>query len=298
MLLVLKKFGFGSWVDRVVISGTNDVAAPVNCSRVGTLCIQTGGSVTGNNTPTLTLNSGMSSVCTCWGNNSINVGTGADCISTVTIRYKSANTTYNNPKQYIVVSNLTALIDPTCNLVLPLELSTFHGNCEPEFTELFWSTTSRLNSDYFVVEQSQDGLIFEKVCEVDGAGSGFSGSFYSAKAPLDNGNYFRLTRIDFEGIPSTSEIINVACKEAVSDPFPNPFSGNLSVQLNHLNCKNYAISLIDMNGQVVRYFVLKNQTSNSRINLDLSQLARGFYMMEIVNLDTGASIKKSKLCKM
>jgi gliding motility-associated-like protein len=40
----------------------------------------------------------------------VNVGTGSDCISTVTIQYRSANTTYNNPKQYVVVSNLRATI--------------------------------------------------------------------------------------------------------------------------------------------------------------------------------------------
>ncbi|MBL7884940.1 MAG: hypothetical protein JNL69_12780, partial [Bacteroidia bacterium] len=37
--------GFGSWVDRIIITGTNSVAAPVNCFRVGTACVQTGGSV-------------------------------------------------------------------------------------------------------------------------------------------------------------------------------------------------------------------------------------------------------------
>ncbi|MEY3236903.1 MAG: hypothetical protein RI883_1004, partial [Bacteroidota bacterium] len=104
--------GSGSWEDKIIVTGTNSVAAPVNVFKVGTACVQTGGSVTGSGTPTLTFNSGISSACTCWGNNEINVGTAADCISTITIVYKS-NTTptnYNNPKQYVVVSNLTATI--------------------------------------------------------------------------------------------------------------------------------------------------------------------------------------------
>ncbi len=102
--------GFGSWLDKITIAGTNSVAAPLNVFKVGTACVQTGGSVTGSGSTLLTFNSGASSACTCWGNNEINVGTATDCISTVTINYKSGNTTYNNPKQYVVISNLTAII--------------------------------------------------------------------------------------------------------------------------------------------------------------------------------------------
>jgi hypothetical protein len=102
--------GYGSWADRIIVTGTNSAAAPVNVFRVGTACVQTGGSVTGSGTNTLTFNSGNSSACTCWGNNEVNVGAISDCISTVTIQYRSANTTYNNPKQYVVISNLRATI--------------------------------------------------------------------------------------------------------------------------------------------------------------------------------------------
>lgn len=104
--------GFGSWEDKIQISGTNSSAAAVNVFKVGTACVQTGGSVTGNGSTLLTFNSGQSTSCTCWGNNEINVGTAADCISTVTITYKSnvSPTNYNTPKQYVVISNLTATV--------------------------------------------------------------------------------------------------------------------------------------------------------------------------------------------
>ena len=105
--------GFGSWQDKIIISGTNSAGNAVNCSRNGTLCIQTGGSVTGNNSNTLTLNSGQSTACTCWGNNEIYVGNSNDCISSVKILYKSANTNYNNPAQYIIISSIKGIIPTT-----------------------------------------------------------------------------------------------------------------------------------------------------------------------------------------
>ncbi len=104
--------GFGSWEDKIIISGTNQATSAVNVFKVGTACVQTGGSVTGSGTSILTFNSGQSTSCTCWGNNEINVGTSSDCIKTVTITYKSnvSPTNYNNPKQYVIVSNLKASI--------------------------------------------------------------------------------------------------------------------------------------------------------------------------------------------
>jgi gliding motility-associated-like protein len=104
--------GFGSWEDKIIISGTNQATSAVNVFKVGTACVQTGGNVTGSGSPTLTFNSGQSTSCTCWGNNEINVGTSSDCIKTVTITYKSnvSPTNYNNPKQYVIVSNLKATI--------------------------------------------------------------------------------------------------------------------------------------------------------------------------------------------
>ena len=104
--------GFGSWEDKIQISGTNSSAAAVTVFKVGTACVQTGGSVTGSGTTLLTFNSGQSTSCTCWGNNEINVGTATDCISTITILYKSnvSPTNYNTPKQYVVISNLTATV--------------------------------------------------------------------------------------------------------------------------------------------------------------------------------------------
>ncbi len=128
--------GFGSWTDKITISGTNSAAAAVNVFNVGTACVSTGGTVTGSGSTALTYNAGMSTACTCWGNNEINVGSASDCISTVTILYRSAATptNYNNPKQYVVVSNLTATI-PT-PLVAPTNITGNTTICQNQSTTL------------------------------------------------------------------------------------------------------------------------------------------------------------------
>lgn len=104
--------GFGQIFERIEVSATNSSSGAVNISRTDPTCVQNGGgTVSGNNTTTLILNAGnSSSACTCWGNNEVIVGTTSDCISTVTILFRSMSGSNNNPAQYLVISNLTATI--------------------------------------------------------------------------------------------------------------------------------------------------------------------------------------------
>jgi hypothetical protein len=54
--------GFGSWSDKITISGTNSAAAAVNVFNVGTACVSTGGTVTGSGSTALTYNAEMSTL--------------------------------------------------------------------------------------------------------------------------------------------------------------------------------------------------------------------------------------------
>lgn len=290
--------GFGSWADRIVVSGTNSSGSAVNCSRNGTLCIQTGGSVTGNNTPTLTLNSGSSSACTCWGNNSINVGTGSDCVSTVTIQYKSMNTTFNNPKQYVVISNLTAFIDPTCNTILPVELSEFKGACQAEHIDLEWSTASELNNDYFIVGQSEDGLSFENAVSLKGAGTTNGSSYYSSRLDARKGNYFRLTQVDYDGRSTTAPVIYVPCKNLGAVISPNPFENSVSIDLNGVYGEGISVSVRDMNGRLVQHFEFPKVLHDESLSLELDALLKGCYLLEIRDLENLELVNQSKLFKL
>ena len=101
--------GYGSIHEQVEVSSLNSSNSSINVSR-NTACVP---NVSGNNTSTLILNSGnSSSSCTCWGTNEVVVGGTNDCISSVTIKYRSMTGSYNNPAQYIVISNLTGTIQP------------------------------------------------------------------------------------------------------------------------------------------------------------------------------------------
>jgi hypothetical protein len=84
---------------------------------------------------------------------------------------------------------------------LPISLLYFESEFDGHQWYLLWSTGSEVNNDYFVVQQSFDGINFSDLDIVYGAGNSNSPISYSYVLPnLPNHTvYFRLKQVDFDG---------------------------------------------------------------------------------------------------
>jgi hypothetical protein len=94
---------------------------------------------------------------------------------------------------------------------LPVELISFLGIKEGRNNRLLWSTASEWNNDFFTVEKTADGVLFESVLQVKGKGTTTEFSEYEV---LDHTveptvNYYRLTQTDFDGKISRTELISI-----------------------------------------------------------------------------------------
>lgn len=85
---------------------------------------------------------------------------------------------------------------------LPIELMHFGGKNEGEYNQLVWITATEKINDYFTLERSIDGVDWEKVTTVNGAGTTQEKQNYSFN---DRGyikgivNYYRLSQTDTDG---------------------------------------------------------------------------------------------------
>jgi len=114
---------------------------------------------------------------------------------------------------------------------LPIELLGFHATLNAKRqVKLNWETATEINNNYFTVERSKDGISFESVNIVKGAGNSLIKKSYESTdgKPYTGISYYRLKQTDYNGAYSYSGIrtINNNLVEGTMEVFPNPNSGD------------------------------------------------------------------------
>lgn len=101
---------------------------------------------------------------------------------------------------YFKSSGSVANLDVKCQAPLPVELISYTCNKK----EILWSTGSEINSDYFTVLYSDNGIDFVSLNIV--AAQGNSTEVVNYSYPITKKGYYRLTQTDYDG---TTENFNV-----------------------------------------------------------------------------------------
>ena len=101
-----------------------------------------------------------------------------------------------------------ALSDPVS---LPIELLYFNGVAHGRVNNLYWSTASENNNDYFNIEKSSDDEIWVDIDKQKGSENSSTQLYYSFS---DNNvekiiNYYRLKQTDYDGNFKYSDIISI-----------------------------------------------------------------------------------------
>lgn len=85
---------------------------------------------------------------------------------------------------------------------LPVDFAYFKGERTTRMNLLSWITATELNNDYFILERSWDGVNWEKIAVMNGAGTSttpVSYNFEDYDFELNRINYYRLTQVDNDG---------------------------------------------------------------------------------------------------
>lgn len=135
---------------------------------------------------------------------------------TPTDQYSSGTFTNNGGASPAFTTPTVPTFTGTCggsNIVLPIELLFFKATkLNQRNVELWWSTATEINNDYFTVEKTLDGIDFNEVGTVNGLGTTYSIHDYSlTDYQLQNSamTYYRLKQTDFDGNYSYSDLISV-----------------------------------------------------------------------------------------
>ena len=158
--------------------------------------------------------------------------------------------------------------------LLPIKLLSFTGINKEEYNFLNWQTSSEINSHYFDIERSVNGIVFEKIGRTTASGNSSTIKSYSfTDNQIKNTAvlYYRLKQVDLDGKIDYSKtiLINAKNNNGIST-FPNPTITTLNVTYNTQKASSYVVS--DNTGKV-----FKRGATTSQINI--STLSKGSYQI-------------------
>lgn len=167
---------------------------------------------------------------------------------------------------------------------LPVELFNFFA-VEKNNSEVYcsWQTASEINNDYFILMRSKDGLNFEEIAKVDGAGNSNIVLNYSFidKHPFFGNSYYKLKQVDFNGDYNYSVTREVKLSKQGSSfsIYPNPVTNNLYLSISGSNNITKVYEIKDLMGKTIKRDSLSSDAFQYVVSL--KGLANGFYLIEV-----------------
>ena len=98
-------------------------------------------------------------------------------------------------------------------------LVSFNAYPHADEVNVIWSTATEINSDYFTIERSADGITYENIISLPGAGNSSNMLYYSATDhyPLSGLSFYRLKETDVDGSLTYSLPVSVRFDNASNE---------------------------------------------------------------------------------
>ncbi|MCH8904543.1 MAG: T9SS type A sorting domain-containing protein, partial [Bacteroidetes bacterium] len=175
---------------------------------------------------------------------------------------------------------------------LPIELLNFEANVVRDMIRISWSTGSELNNDFFTIQRSIDGIEFEEIAQISGAGNSISTIHYEV---LDTNApygliYYRLKQTDYNGEFKLYPVVSVQYDYDIPfKVYPNPAftTDKINIEFNQSSNatsinqpEELLVVLYDQMGRLVysKIALIENDQINMAIDLN-NMLSPGVYFI-------------------
>ena len=175
-------------------------------------------------------------------------------------------------------------------MVIPVTLSSFAAKKTGAANQLTWETATEINNNGYHVERQSGNGTWASLDFVKGNNKASTYTFED-KDPLSI-SYYRLRQVDFDGKETLSKVVSVSqiLKGSIGI-FPNPTSDKVNITLSDNDrLESTTVAVYNLIGKQV----LVQKTTANTLELDMSSLAKGTYLLKI---NTNNSIYTKKIIK-
>jgi hypothetical protein len=150
------------------------------------------------------------------------------------------------------------------SIILPVTFEKVSAQRNDNKTDIFFSTASEVNNDFFTIERSSEGMDFEVVGRLQGAGNATSTQkYYFEDRDVPSGVlYYRIKQTDFDGRFDYSNVVKVNGIANKIDVFSRRTGGQIVVRT---AIDNYDLEVFSISG--IRLFYQQNLSLDAEISL-------------------------------
>lgn len=194
-----------------------------------------------------------------------------------------------------VAQTTIVMMDPAS---LPVEWGAMSARWDNGSAVLQWETLTESNNDFFVVERSEDGRLFQPAGQVEAEGSSqvpLNYAFTDREAMPSNTYFYRLRQVDIDGQYAYSRLVELAPVDGMATIelriFPNPASDQVTISWQQ-SALSASLEVMDLQGRRLHQSAIRTSTGESR--LDISAWPAGTYL---VRMRSDGQIESRKLIK-
>ncbi|HLI92475.1 MAG TPA: LamG-like jellyroll fold domain-containing protein [Puia sp.] len=174
-------------------------------------------------------------------------------------------------------------------IALPLTWIGFTGEAEGGAVLLRWQTADAAGNDHFEIDRSTDGSHFSDIGMLPNAddmvtGPGVQSYQFTDPNPLQGNNFYRIKQIDADGRYSYSRVVEVNVGRVASgfQLQTNPARSEVTL-LNAGQQTVEMLQVLDVSGRAI--INAAPNSSHSLINVDVSGLRPGYYLLRVGTRD-------------
>jgi DNA-binding beta-propeller fold protein YncE len=171
---------------------------------------------------------------------------------------------------------------------LPLILLSFSASLQNKNAQLQWQTANEINTSYFNIQRSTDGVNFITIGKTNAVGSGNNNYNYTDNILALNYPviYYRLQNVDKDGSYTYSKVVSISLASNSSFSIsPNPAKDVVFVSGNNL----IEVKIIDNTGRVVMTKQLGNVNNAS---ISIPGIAKGLYIVQMKDSKDNLKVEK------
>ncbi|MGB4603571.1 MAG: hypothetical protein WBI08_03935, partial [Bacteroidales bacterium] len=180
---------------------------------------------------------------------------------------------------------------------LPVTLLYFKVYCVGENVALKWETASEINCEYYLVERSSDGISWESVAYIQGAGNSNEVSTYSWVDNFDSKGkalYYRLTQFDYDGEYEVLGTQSILCNAADDDHWitiNTDIFNNILINFTATEGEPYEIKVFNLLGELMYFQSGTVENSIEQFIIPTYGWASSIYLVDVSSLLVNKSQK-------